>query len=365
MKIALVTPYFLPIVGGMETSAYELSRRLSKNNRVYVFTSGRGTVETWGKVKVFRLRSIDIQDLPFSLKIPYPIPVSLVSKLAKLDVDIIHARGHAFATTFEAALACQITHKPLVLSIHEIGIAYQDYLLMRGIRPIVDSTLVNYVFREADTVIASNDVTYTYASRFKPKRIIKIPQGVDFDKFKVSEEGEYVTFVSRLVPHKGGEIFIQAIPRVLRKIRNARFRVIGDGFQRSFLEKLTIDLGVRDSVEFVGSIPYPEVPKYLSQAKLIFSYFSGQVLLEAAAMRKPVITTRNRWAKDTLGSSPLFVSMRNPEETAKAIVHLLGNRDERERIAQLCYRKISPERSWDVIARKHLDLYSQIINRSD
>lgn len=365
MKISLVTPYFLPIVGGMETSAYELSRRLSENNTVYVFTSGRGTIETWGKVRVFKLRSIDIQDLPFSLKIPYPIVLSLVPKLAKSDVDIIHARGHAFATTFEAALASQITHKPLVLSIHEIGIAYQDYLLMRGIRPIVDSTLVDYVFRQADTVVASNDVTYTYASRFKPKRIVKIPQGVDFGKFKPSEEGEYVTFISRLVPHKGGEVFIRAIPRVLRKIGNARFRVIGDGFQRSLLEKLATDLGVSDSVEFLGSIPYQEVPKYLSQAKMIFSYFSGQVLLEAAAMRKPVITTRNKWAEDTLGNSPLFVSTRNPVETAEAIIHLLSNRDRREKIAQLCYRKISSERSWDVIARKHLDLYNQVINRSD
>jgi glycosyltransferase involved in cell wall biosynthesis len=365
LKIALVTPYFLPVVGGMETSAYELASRLSKNNKVYVFTSGRGIAETYGKVKVFRLRAIDVQDLPFSLKIPYPIPLSLVFKLAKLDVDIIHARGHAFVTSFEAALISQLTRKPLVLSIHDIGIAYQDYLLMRGIRPIVDSTLVRYVFRLADAVIASNDVTHTYASRFNPKRIVRIPQGVDFDKFRPSEEGEYVTFVSRLVPHKGGEVFIRAIPSVLRNIRNVSFRVIGDGYQRSYLERLTVDLGVRDSVEFVGAVPYQKVPKYLSQAKVIFSYFSGQALLEAAAMRKAVITTRNRWARDTLGSSPLFVSMRSPEETAKAIVHLLRNPDERRKIARLCYEAISSERSWDAVASKHLDLYYQIISRSD
>jgi len=361
MKIALVAPYFPPVVGGIETYVYELAKRLSKYHEVYVFTCGRRVIETFNGVKVFRVGAIDLQDFPLPFKIPYPIPLSLIFKLTRFDIDLIHMHGHMFATSFEAAFASRLFHKPLVLTVHDIGIAYQDYLLIRGIKPILDVTAINYVFRQADAVIVQNDVTYEYASRFKPGKIAVIPSGVDCEKFKPGTEGEYVIFISRLVPYKGGEIFIRAIPQVLKEVKDAKFMVVGDGFQRAFLEGLTVDLGVRGCVDFVGSVPYEEVPKYLSKAKIVFSYFSGLVLLEAAAMRKPIITTRNKWAKDTLGSSPLFVSAPSPEETAKAIVHLLRNPDERAKIATSIYEKVASERSWDVVASRHLDLYDQIV----
>jgi len=364
MKIALVAPYFLPVVGGIETYVYELARRLSKDHTVYVFACGQGTNENRNGVKVFKLRAIDTQDFPFHVKVPYPIPFSLVSAIRRFDADIIHAHGHAFATSFMAALASKLDHKPFLLTVHDIGIAYQEYLLTRGIRHILDSTLAKYVFKRAETVIVPNDVTYTYALRFNPKKVLIIPQGVDLVKFKPREEGEYVTFVSRLVPYKGGEVFIRAIPKVLKEVSEARFRVIGDGFQRRFLERLVIDLGVKDSVEFAGSIPYEVVPMYLDQAKIVFSHFSGLTLLEAAAMGKPIITTRNRWAEDALGGSPLFVSMSCPEETAKAIVYLLRNPDERVKIGRSVYAKVTSERSWDIVVSRHLDLYDQVLSKN-
>ena len=369
MRIALVCPYFPPNVGGVETYVYELAKRLQSDHTVYVFACGRGMTETYDGVKVFRLRAIDMQNLPLHLKIPYPVPLSLMFKLAKLNVDVIHIHGHAFATSFGAAFASQLAHRPLVLTIHDIGIAYQDYFLIRGVRPILDSILVDYVFGQADAVIAQNDVTYDYALRFKPKKIVIISSGVDCDKFKPRGEGEYVTFVAaRLVPQKGGEIFIRAIPRVLEEIRDGKFMVVGDGLQRSFLEELSVDLGVRDYVDFVGSIPYGEIAAYLSQAKIVVfpsEIPTGLALLEVAAMRKPIITTRNKWAEDTLGNSPLFVPMHSPEETAKAIIHLLRNPDERAKIARSAYEKVTSERSWDTVAAKHLDLYNQVVGRND
>lgn len=364
MKIAFVVPYFLPVVGGIETYIYELARRLSKDHAVYVFACGQGITESREGVKVFKLRAIDAQNLPFHLKIPYPIPISLIYKLTRFDVDIIHAHGHAFAPSFLAGFASKLVYRPLVLTVHDIGIAYQNYLLTRGIRPFLDSTLVNYAFRRADAVVAQNDVTYTFALRFRPKRIVVIPQGVDLDRFKPCGMGEYVTFVSRLVPYKGGEVFIRAIPEVLKEVGDVKFRVIGDGFQRSFLEELAVDLGVGDSVEFLGGVPYQVVPRYLSQAKIVLSYFSGLVLLEAAAMRKPIITTRNKWAKDALGNNTLFVSMRGPEETANAIIRLLKNPDERVRIAKLAYDMVTSERSWDMVASRHIDLYDEVLSKS-
>jgi len=365
MKIALVAPYFPPVIGGIETYIYELAKRLSKENEVYVFTCGRGVTERYNGVKVFRLRAIDIKNLPFPLKIPYPIPASLMFKLAKFDLDIIHAHGHAFMTSFQAALAARLAHKPFVLSIHDLGVAYQDHAVMRGVRPIVDSTIVRYVFKRADSVITQNEATYTYASRFKPRRVTIIPQGVDLNKFKPKEEGEYVTFIAaRLVPQKGCETFIKAVPHVINELGETRFMVIGDGIQRSYLRKLADDLGVIDHIAFVGAVPYESVPEYLGQSKIVAfpsEIPTGLTLLEAAAMKRPIITTRNRWAVNSLGDTPLYVSMRNPEETAKAMICLLKNPRKRRKIAELTYRKVASERSWDKVTSKHMEIYNKLI----
>ena len=366
MRIALIAPYFPPNIGGIETYIYELAKALSKENEVYVFTCGRGITETYDGVKVFRLRAIDIKDMPVPLKIPYPIPASLLFKLARARIDLIHAHGHAFITSLQAALAARLTHKPFILTVHDVGISYRDYLIMRGVRPLADLTFISYIFKQADAVITLNNVTYKYALRFNPRKVVVIPQGINFDMFKPNDgEGEYVTFIAaRLVPQKGGEVFIRTIPIVLKEESEARFLVIGDGFQRPYLERLTRELGVKDRVEFIGGIQHREVPKYLSMSKIVVfpsEIPTGLALLEAAAMRRPIITTDNEWARDTLGDTPVFIPMRSPEGTAKAIIHLLKAPDERMKVARLVNERISSERSWDAVASKHVEVYKSVL----
>lgn len=237
---------------------------------------------------------------------------------------------------------------------------------MKGVRPIVDSTLVRYVFKQADAVIALNKVTYNYAVRFNPRRIVTIPQGIDLELFKPrEEEGEYVTFIAaRLIPQKGCETFVKVIPMVLEEIEDAKFMVIGDGYQRSHLERVAEELGIRDRIKFVGRVPHRDVPEYLSRSKVVVfpsEIPTGLALLEAAAMKKPIITAGNGWAKDTLGDAPYFVPAQNPKETAEAVIQLLKNPQKRRRIADLVYNKVSSERRWDLVASRHMGVYEEVL----
>lgn len=361
-----MTPYFPPEIGGIETYTYELAKRLSRDNIVSVFTCGKGVTETCNGFRVFRFRAIDMQNLPLSLKIPYPMPPSLTPKLAKFDADIIHAHGHAFVTTLQAALAARLARKPFVLTVHDTGIAYRDYIAIRGFRPIVDSTMAWYIFRRADMVVSQNEATRVYASRFRPQRMVTIPQAVDLTRFEPKEEGDVVTFIAaRLVPQKGGEIFVRAIPKVIKEIGEAKFMVIGDGIQKGYLENLAGELGVADYIEFVGGIPHRIVPEYLGQAKIVVfpsEIPTGLALLEAAAMKRAIVAARNAWSVDSLGDAPFYISPSDPQGTANAIVRLLMNDDERKKIAQLVYERVVRGSTWDSIVSRHKEIYSQLIN---
>jgi len=367
LKIIHVTPYFPPNIGGIETYVYELTRRLAGYCDVEVFTCGGGFTEEVAGVSIHRLRAIDIKDMPFHLKIPYPIPPTLPLHVAMSDADIIHVHGHAFFTTFEGALAARITKKPLVMTIHDIGLAYMDYAFVRGLRRIVDSIPVKMTIDWSDLVIVQNSVTYEYILKFKPKRIVLIPQGVDVNKFKPTKvKGRYVTFIAaRLVKLKGDEVFIRAVPLVLREIRDAEFRVIGGGYRREYLMKLAEKSGVLDKIDFIGSIPYNEVPKYLAEANVIVcpGAPAGLILLEAAAMRKPIITVPHKWSVESLGKTAYYTPLGNSKRLAEKIIYALKNPGVSERMAEAAYKKVISERSWEKVVSKHLKIYHELIRR--
>jgi len=367
LKVAHVTPYFPPNVGGIETYVYELTKRLSRYCDVEVFTCGRGFTEKVVGVTVHRLRAIDIRDMPFHLKIPYPIPPTLLFHVAMSDADIIHVHGHAFVTTFEGALAARITKKPLVMTIHDVGLAYMDYAFVRGLRRIVDSIPVQMAINWSEIVIAQNRVTYDYILKFKPKRIILIPQGVNAEKFKPKRiKGRYITFIAaRLVKLKGDEVFVRAVPLVLKEIKNARFRVIGGGYRKEYLVELAKKAGVLDKIDFIGPIPYDEVPKYLAEANVIAcpGAPAGLILLEAAAMRKPIITVPHKWSIESLNKTAFYVPPDNPRRLAEKIIYVLKNPDVSEKMAEAAYRKVISERSWEIVASKHLKVYYELLRR--
>ena len=364
MKVAHVTPYFPPVTGGIETYVYELVTRLAEKCEVEVFTCGRGVTEKAGKAVVHRVRAIDVKDLPIRLKIPYPIPPSLTYQVVKSKPDIVHVHGHAFLTSFEGVLAARLTKKPCVMTIHDVGLAYMDYSFIRGLRPVFDSLLVQSVIKWSDVVIAQNSATHDYVSPFSPKKIVIIPQGVDTNQFKPSNnEGRYITFIAaRLVKLKGDEVFIRSVPLITKKIKGARFRVIGGGAREKYLKDLACKEDVRDIIDFTGTIPHEDVPRYLSEASIVVCPGgpAGLQLLEAAAMKKPVVTISHEWALDALGKSAYYVPPDNPINVAETVVYALKHRAETAKLAEAAYKKVKSERSWEAVTRQHLALYDAI-----
>ncbi len=364
MKVAHVTPYFPPVTGGIETYVYELVTRLAEKCEVEVFTCGRGVTEKAGKATVHRIRAIDIKDLPLRLKIPYPIPPSLVYHLAKSKPDIVHVHGHAFFTSFEGALAARLTKRPCVMTIHDVGLAYMDYSFVRGLRPVFDSLPVQSAIRWSAAVIAQNSVTRDYVSRFNPKKIVIIPQGVDINQFKPSKnEGQYITFIAaRLVKLKGDEVFIRAVPLIVKEIKDAKFRVVGGGARENYLKELASENGVQDLVEFTGTVPHADVPQYLTEASiLVCPGVAGLLLLEAAAMKRPIVTINHEWAHDALGDAAYYVPPNNPNKVAEAVLYALKNQEETVALAEVAYEKVTSERSWETLTQKHLALYETIL----
>jgi glycosyltransferase involved in cell wall biosynthesis len=152
-----------------------------------------------------------------------------------------------------------------------------------------------------------------------------------------------VTFLGRLEARKGVIDLARAIPRVLDHWPAARFRLIG----RSLLDPATgRDMQARmhqligrcaDAVEFVGAVPYAEVPTYLSDTDIcVFPSVweaSGFVCKEAMAAARGVVASGGSGMAEIImdGRTGRLVPPRNPAALAAAILSLL--KDPAQRIA--------------------------------
>jgi glycosyltransferase involved in cell wall biosynthesis len=143
--------------------------------------------------------------------------------------------------------------------------------------------------------------------------------------------------IGRLYKQKGYPYLLRAFS-IARKIIPCRLIILGKGEERSSLEQLSSDLGISDSVCFLG---FQENPyKFLSRSD-VFVLSSlwegfGYVIVEAMVCGIPVISTKCPSGPDEIISDKLdgiLVPPANEGALAEAIISLLRNSELRAELS--------------------------------
>ncbi len=148
-----------------------------------------------------------------------------------------------------------------------------------------------------------------------------------------------VLSASRLVRRKGQDMLIKAWPHVLRVDSEAALVVVGDGPSRSRLQRLVTRHGVGESVTFVPSVAWVDMPGVYAMADVfalpcrtrlwgLEPEAFGIVFVEAVACGSPVLVGNSGGAPETVTSSAtgLVVDPRDPMQVASGVVTLLAER---------------------------------------
>ncbi|WP_143662503.1 glycosyltransferase family 4 protein, partial [Streptomyces sp. f51] len=144
---------------------------------------------------------------------------------------------------------------------------------------------------------------------------------------------------ARLVPRKGQDTLIRALPAVLRSVPDAVLLLTGDGPYARTLQRLAADTGVADAVVLAGGRPHPEMPEHYAAADVFAMPCRtrrggleveglGIVFLEAAAAGLPVLVGDSGGAPDTVrdGETGHLVDGRDTAAVADRLVTLLRDR---------------------------------------
>ena len=195
-------------------------------------------------------------------------------------------------------------------------------------------------------------------------RSVQVDPAVKRKELGLPPDGVIVGTVGRLVPIKGLEWLLKAVPQVLAQFPQACFVIIGDGPLLGELRQMTSKLGISLRVVFLGA--REDVPECLAALDLFvlpsLNEGMGRVLLEAMAVGCPVVATRVGGIPDIVadGTTGLLVPPRDERALAEAILTLLRDRSRRAAYGEAARRHVDGRFDVETMVRSVERLYDEV-----
>lgn len=178
-----------------------------------------------------------------------------------------------------------------------------------------------------------------------------------------------IIYLGRLKKYKNVDHLIQAMAIVRAEVPGARLMILGTGDRRRALEALSRSLGLGEAVRFTGYVSAEEKVRLLSRAEVAAFPSSkegwGITVIEANARGVPVVATRVPGLRDAVvdGETGLLVPLGDRKAMAWALIGLLRDREERERLAGNAMAR-SRHYTWEDTARRTLGVIRQTMRES-
>jgi glycosyltransferase involved in cell wall biosynthesis len=245
------------------------------------------------------------------------------------DFDVMHAHSHCYFITNLAALKRRLDDIPLAITNH--GLYSQN--APERLFSVYLRTLGRWTFNQADVVFCYTDVDKQRVWDLGVNSQIEVvPNGIDTERFTpegpesdlIDAEGPVVLFIGRFAEGKRPWLAIEAFTEVLQEHPNAELYLCGDGPLRGDLEAQVRELGIGESVTFLGRVSYDEMPNvYRSGDVLVLpSRAEGvpRTVLEAMASGVGVVANDLPQLRSILDSNGHLVSIDSLDRMAAAIV---------------------------------------------
>jgi len=232
--------------------------------------------------------------------------------------------------------------------------------------------------KAAGLVVANQRTKEALPACCSPNIFCISENGVDFSawddemKYRRNEEGSPLfVFMGRLVDWKNIDVLIEALVVVMGKA-DVHLAILGDGKERGRLESLVAHLGLEKHVQFMGFLAQTECSEWLqkSTALLLPSLYEcgGAVVLEAMAMRKPVIATNWGGPADYITEQTgILIEPKSRDQMIKdfaiAMLRLIDNPKLCERMGMEGRKRVEKEFDWDKKIGVMEDIYQKAIDK--
>jgi glycosyltransferase involved in cell wall biosynthesis len=175
---------------------------------------------------------------------------------------------------------------------------------------------------------------------------------------------QVVVFVGVLTEYQGIDLLLQAIPRVVRRVPEVKFLVIGYPNEEQYRDKATA-LGVEKWVHFTGKISYEDVPRYLSLADVAVSPKISESeanlkLFAYMAMGLPTVVFDSPINREILGDAGVYAKIGDVESLAQALIAVLKDGVWAKQLGERGRQKATADYSWMEVGKRLSNIYDSI-----
>jgi phosphatidyl-myo-inositol dimannoside synthase len=344
-RVLLVTNDFPPRRGGIQSYLENLVDELVRagDHSVSVYApKWKGADDYDERMKI---SGVDVVRHPTTLMVPEPsVAVRMRKLIARDRIDTVWF-GAAAPLALLAPLARDAGAHRVIASTHGHEVGWSMLPLAR--------TALRRIGNETDVVTFISHYTRSrFASAFGPRAALEhLAPGVDTERFEPDSVARaelraryglggrpVVVCVSRLVPRKGQDMLIQALPSIRERVPGTALVIVGGGPYLDKLRRLAHGFGVAEHVVFTEGVPGEELPAHHAMADVFAMPCRtrgsgldveglGIVYLEASATGIPVVAGRSGGAPESVrdGETGLVVDGWDVGAIAAAVGELLAD----------------------------------------
>lgn len=317
-------------------------------------------------LKTYRYKNYNyIPKNPLMFKVFNKRMEKLYKEIVKKEgvIDIIHAQSSLWGG-ISAAYIAEKYNIPLVITEHS-SVERGPYVKKSYIPFICDS------YKKAQKVITvGNGLKNEIESLSGRQDIEVIGNLVDLSKFTIKKRIKNEKFIffslAFLEGEKGFDTLIKSFAKKF-KDKEAVLYIGGDGSQRSWLEALTVENGVKDQIIFLGALSRDDVSKWMNKCDCFvlpsrYETF-GVVYIEALASGRTVIGALNGGAEDIINNlNGYLIPIDDIDILAEKMIEVYDNIEsyDEEEIRIDCLKRFSPK----VIVNKIISVYKEVLKDS-
>ena len=321
----------------------------------------------------------ELRKLPLSLTVisektysPVALAYHLGKMFRQIRPDIVHT--HKYKDSILGSIVARCKGVP-----HVVRVVHGLPEPFRGLKNL---KMAGYIHADRfvtrlliDRVVAvSSDIEKFLIETYGSNRVVCIHNGIDLEavhvamqrsekrkEWQIDDKAVLIGTVGRLVPVKGHAILLEAL-RILRNSHhNVTLLFVGDGPSRGYLEAEVTRLGLEQSVIFAGHQEQSYDFINMMDIFALPSLHEGipMVLLEALALRRPVIASRVGGIPEVVehGVSGLLVEPMDASSLANSVVELIENRSKAINLGATGRARIEKEFKASLMAAKTREMY--------
>lgn len=314
----------------------------------------------------------NIATIPLHMRQSYQVPsmVRFWSLLRQHHVDILHT--HSSKDHWICGPAARLRGLPIVRTRH-IGTPVKTNPVSSLIYTALSDRLL--------TSSADSRHDLLRIPRLKAEHVVNIPAGINLERFAPTVSGAGIVkefgleqadpiigYISRLERGKGFRDLLEAAPSILERWPRAKFLFVGDGppWDKQTADELLDRYRLRPHTILTGF--RTEIPEFLAAMTcLVFPSFkiegTPQVLLQAMAMRTPIVATNVGGIPDLIkdGDTGRLVEPQNAAALSMAVRWVLDHRHEAQAYADRARQRVLRDFSLDRAIERTESVYRELL----